>query len=198
MFFGGKGNPMVPFSSRPGDAGQTQLAGVPVEKDSPLLEVLGSLDELVAHLGLARSLGLSTALDTLVSRLQEELFQLGAELAAAAGVPKPAFITPEQVLALQSQIDQWEAGLPPVQNFLLPAGAPAACQLHVARAVCRRAERRLTSLVRQSPPGAISSLVQVYLNRLSNLLFVLARAANHEAGYKETTWKNLPPSASTM
>ncbi|HPP53175.1 MAG TPA: cob(I)yrinic acid a,c-diamide adenosyltransferase [Thermoguttaceae bacterium] len=190
---------MLPLSPRPGDAGQTQLGGdVRVWKDSPVLEVLGTLDELTAHLGLARSLGLPATMDRLAGRLQEELFQIGAELAVSAATPKPPSITAEHLLALEGQIAQWEAGLPPVQNFILPAGTPAACQLHVARAVCRRAERRLTSLVRQSPPGAVSPLVQAYLNRLAGLLFVLARAVNLQAGCKESTWGNPLPSASTM
>ncbi|MCS7305834.1 MAG: cob(I)yrinic acid a,c-diamide adenosyltransferase [Thermoguttaceae bacterium] len=161
-------------------------------KDCLLLEVLGTLDELNAHLGLVRSLGLAEAMERLLARIQEELLQLGAELAGRISGTHPAPIRLEQVAALHQEVEHWETNLPKIQNFIIPAGSPVACQLHVCRAVCRRAERRLVSLLRQWPPGAVSPLLQEYLNQLGKLLFVLARSANQQAGIQETTWKSPP------
>jgi len=199
----------------PGDRGQTSL-GVQSEvwKDALLLEVLGTLDEVNSHLGLARSLGVPEPIHGLLRRIQGELFQIGAELAAGPTEPKspspisrsePAETEPlrksvgqvvplsaRQVEMLGAEIAEWGARVPKVQKFILPAGHPAACQLHVARAVCRRAERRLTRLVRHSAPGTVSPWIQAYLNRLSDLLFILARSVNQQAGQQETAWE--PPS----
>ena len=207
---------MVGWTPEPGDRGQTSIgAQSEVWKDAVLLEVLGTLDELNAHLGLARSVGVPEPIDGLLRPIQGELFQIGAELAAGPDVPKapspspqpqavetellqqsgakPVRLSRRQVEALAAEMAQWEAGLQKVQKFILPSGQPAACQLHVARAVCRRTERRLTSLVRQSTPGTVSPWIQAYLNRLGDLLFVLARSVNHQAGHPETLWENPPP-----
>jgi len=189
---------MTSLSSRPGDSGQTSLRGeVRVWKDSPQVELLGTLDELNAHLGLARSLGLPASLDALLRQIQQQLCELGTELAAAQTSQKLPLLHPEHVQTLETQIAQWESQLPALRDFLLPGGSPAACQLHVARTVCRRAERRLTSLVRQTSPGVISPILQAYLNRLGDLLFVLARTVNLDAGFRESTWKNPFPQDST-
>ena len=207
---------MVGWTPGPGDRGQTSIGTQSeVWKDAVLLEVLGTLDELNAHLGLARSLGVPEPIDGLLRRIQGELFQIGAELAAGPAEPKshspspqpepaeteplrqsgakPVRLSRRQVEALAAEMAQWEAGLPKIRMFIIPAGQPAACQLHVARAVCRRAERRLTSLVRQCAPGTVSPLVQAYLNRLGDLLFILARSVNHQTGRQETLWENPPP-----
>lgn len=179
---------------RPGNGGQTYLPGQGlVWKDSLLLEVLGTLDELNCHLGLARALGLPGSMDQLLERIQGELFQLGGQLSSRFGESGSASISSQHLQALETEIQQWGRGLPRIQNFILPAGSPAGCQLYLARAVCRRAERGLTSLVRQTPSGSVPPLVQAYLNRLGTLLFVLGRAANHLAGIQETIWKKTPP-----
>jgi len=207
---------MMGWVPGPGDRGQTSIgAQTEVWKDALILEVLGTLDELNSHLGLARSLGVSEPIDGLLSRIQGELFQIGAELAAGPAEPPPQLPTPRtqpaeteplrksvgqvvplsarQVEMLGAEIAEWGGRVPKVQKFILPAGHSAACQLHVARAVCRRAERRLTSLVRHSAPGTVSPWIQAYLNRLSDLLFILARSVNQQAGHQETVWENPPP-----
>lgn len=174
--------------TKTGDDGSTGVFGGPrVAKDDPRIEAYGTVDELNAALGLARSAALPADLDALVDRMQHELFDLGAELAT----PDPAkfnlrILGPTQITALESAIDEFEAQLPKLQQFILPGGSPAAAQLHAARTICRRAERRIVSLAGLEP---IASELIVYLNRLSDLLFVLARVANARAGRGDVAWK---------
>ena len=185
--------------TRTGDSGTTALfGGDRVPKTNPRIAAYGTVDEANSHLGLARAHLSSVehddahddahagALDATLGRLQEELFVLGADLATPLGArPVVPRITEEQVAHLERDIDAFEAHLPPLTHFILPGGAPAGAALHVARTVCRRAER-LT--VAAHTEEAVNEQAAVYLNRLSDLLFVLARAANRQAHVREDTW----------
>jgi len=176
--------------TKTGDHGDTGLFGGPrVRKDAPRIEAYGAIDELNSVLGMARSQGTTGPLDALLQRIQNELFALGAQLAT----PDPAahhtaFVGPAQITALEQAIDTFEASLPPLTQFILPGGVPVAATLHLARTVCRRAERRLVSLMHQSSEP-ISDALLIYLNRLSDLLFVLARATNFAAGSSDVAWE---------
>lgn len=175
--------------TKTGDDGETGLFGGPrVRKDAHRIEAYGTVDELNATLGRARSEPLPPPLDTILARVQGELFDLGAELAT----PDPERfnlhrIQEPHIARLESAIDQLEGGLPPLQNFILPGGTRAAAELHVARTLCRRAERRLVTLASQEQ---ISAALIVYLNRLSDLLFVMARFANRAAGQADVAWQS--------
>ncbi|MCH8959897.1 MAG: cob(I)yrinic acid a,c-diamide adenosyltransferase [Bacteroidetes bacterium] len=182
--------------TRTGDTGTTALfGGDRVGKNHPRIEAYGTVDETNAYLGLARSLlqdqpG-AVRLEPLLARLQNDLFVLGADLATPsetrAVVPR---IDQGHVGQLEQAIDAFEADLPPLKHFILPGGTPVAGVLHVARTVCSRAER-LT--VAASAEEAISLEAAIYLNRLSDLLFVLARWVNRQAGIEEAAWKpNMP------
>jgi cob(I)alamin adenosyltransferase len=176
--------------TKTGDRGETGLFGGPrVNKDAPRIEAYGTVDELNSVLGIVRAQKLDGEIDALVKRIQNELFALGAQLAtpdpAAHGT---AMIGAAEIAALEAAIDRYEATLDPLKQFILPGGAPAAAYLHFARTVCRRAERRLVTLVGQSTEPMSGDLV-VYLNRLSDLLFVLARAVNRAAGVGDVPWE---------
>jgi cob(I)alamin adenosyltransferase len=179
--------------TRTGDLGETGLFGGPrLGKDSPRIEAVGTVDELCAVLGLVWAEPLATEVVELLARVQAELFEVGAELATVDPVAKRTrTIGPQHVQALESEIDRWEQTLQPLRNFILPAGVRAAALLHLARAVCRRAERRLVRLVRSSQEP-ISLVLLSYLNRLGDLLFVLARVANQQAGMTDTPWQRPP------
>lgn len=174
--------------TRTGDKGETALCGAErVRKDSPRMEVCGTLDELNAVFGvvLARdsgSDGIDKNIVAVIERIQAELFDLGAEVAsrdpAGLGI-KP--VGDEHIAALETDIDRFTAGLAELAEFIMPGGTMAAAQLHVARTVCRRAERRLVTLM-EEPDEDVSPLLLAYLNRLGDLLFVLARAANAAKG----------------
>lgn len=174
--------------TKTGDDGETGLFGGPrVRKDHPRIESYGTVDELNALLGLVRCGPLPRDIDELLARIQNELFDLGAELAS----PEPARmgtakLGPQQVAALELAIDRYEADLPPLKQFILPGGTTTAAELHLARTVCRRAERRLTALMALE---GVSHELLVYLNRLGDLLFVLARTVNQAAGVGDTPWE---------
>jgi cob(I)alamin adenosyltransferase len=176
--------------TRTGDLGETALfAGPRVGKDMPRIEVCGTIDELSAALAVARAEPLDAEADRLLDRVQHELFAVGAELAT----PEPAargvqWIGPEHVKALEAEIDRRQGGLPPLDEFVLPGGTRAAALLHLARAVCRRAERRLVTLIRRNEEP-ISLVLMAYLNRLSDLLFVLARCENARTGRPDVVWQ---------
>lgn len=179
--------------TKSGDAGQTGLlAGERVTKDHPRVEAYGTVDELNATLGLARALGLSQELDAVLERIQNELFHLGSQLAAnnATLLPIP-LITDQHVATLEGDIDHFEQALPPLRAFILPAGAQAAAGLHLARTVCRRAERRVVTLA-ALPGQQVSEIVIRYLNRLGDFLFVAARAANAHTGLGDVLWNRAP------
>ena len=178
--------------TRTGDGGETSLfGGTRVGKDSPRVAAYGDVDELNALIGVARlaagdSDGTAEIGAELV-HLQRDLLAMGALLADPSGTVgeriSKAKITDADVTRLEQIIDRFEAELPPLASFILPGGASCGATLHVARAVCRRAERSMVAL-----EPAVDPLLLKYINRLSDLLFVLARAANHRAGVPETTW----------
>jgi cob(I)alamin adenosyltransferase len=179
--------------TRTGDEGETGLFGGPrISKDAVRLEAYGTVDELNSFLGLARAEGLPEEVDRVLARLQAELFEVGAELAT---LDPPAHgtrtIGPKQVEAMELEIDAFQATLPPLAHFILPAGTPSAAALHVARAVCRRAERHVVTM-RQLEPET-SSISVIFLNRLGDLLFVVARRANQLAGLPDAPWHARKP-----
>jgi cob(I)alamin adenosyltransferase len=169
--------------TRTGDRGETDLLGGPrVPKDTARLEVCGDLDELDAWLGLARCEPLPAGAAALLEQIERRMVAVRAELATAPpALPGAAAVGSRDVAAIEQAIDRYEAKLDPLEAFILPGGSRAAAILHLARAVCRRAERRLVSLLR-GEPAAVSPPLLAYVNRLSDLLFVLARAANAQAG----------------
>lgn len=176
--------------TRTGDLGETALFGGPrVGKDMIRIEACGEIDELNCALGVVRAESLPEAIDRLLSRLQNELFEVGAELATPDPVKHGTrTIDQQHVEKLESEIDALSATIPELAAFILPAGVRAAAELHLARAICRRAERRLVALVRHSD-DEISRALLAYLNRLSDLLFVLARVMNVQAGGQDTEWQ---------
>ena len=176
--------------TKTGDAGETGLFGGPrVRKDDVRIEAYGTVDELNAALGLARCEALAAAIDACLVRVQSELFSVGAELAT----PDPeahgtALVGDTHIEALERAIDDLETHLPPLRQFILPGGSRASATLHLARAICRRAERRVVTLAHE--PGAnVSERIIRYLNRLGDYLFVAARAAGRDAGGQELTWQ---------
>ncbi len=182
--------------TKTGDAGETGLfGGGRVSKADERVDAYGELDELNATLGLARSFGLPQDLDALMQRLQDQLFTVGAVLAtpaeskAAAHIP---VLKPEWVEAMEQAIDAAETELSPMTHFILPGGSQAAAALHLARTVCRRAERRVVPLLAS---GKAPTAVVVFLNRLSDLLFTLARLTNHRAGLQDVKWMPEKPAA---
>jgi cob(I)alamin adenosyltransferase len=170
--------------TRTGDNGTTGLiGGKRVSKDSPSIEACGSLDELNALLGIVRSHALPDGIDGILQRIQDRLFTIGAELATPEGVePRKKGLGDEEVRILESQIDEFENKLPPLRQFILPGGMGAAAELHLARAVARRAERHCVSLSRLDK---INPQILRYLNRLSDLCFVLARYVNQQRSAPE-------------
>jgi cob(I)alamin adenosyltransferase len=176
--------------TRAGDAGSTRLAsGRPVPKSHARVEAYGAVDETNAVVGMARlSTAGSATLDPILARVQNELFDLGADLATPASereAETPALrIVASQVARLEREIDELNGRLGPLTSFVLPGGSPAAAALHLARTVCRRAERRCVALAAAEPVGPEA---MKYLNRLSDLLFVAARFANDE-GRGDVLW----------
>ncbi|MCW5935871.1 MAG: cob(I)yrinic acid a,c-diamide adenosyltransferase [Fimbriimonadaceae bacterium] len=174
--------------TRTGDKGETGLiGGARVGKDDVVIEALGDLDELNAAIGIVRSLGVSAELDHLLARVQSALFDCGAEVAAEPGsrFARPA---PVQGLtaSLEGSIDSQENALAPLRNFLLPGGAGPAAHLHLARAVCRRAERHLVALNRHRP---VRPELIAFVNRLSDWMFLAARTENARLGTQESVWR---------
>jgi cob(I)alamin adenosyltransferase len=175
--------------TKTGDTGETSLFdNTRVSKADARVDAYGEVDELNACLGVARGAGVDEELGALIESLQKDLFALGARLAdpsarIAARVEK-AVIGSDAVERLELTIDRLEATLPPLRRFILPGGSPAGAALHLARTICRRAERRVIGL----GSGAVDPILLVYMNRLSDLLFVMARVVNHRAGVAETEW----------
>lgn len=177
--------------TKTGDGGETGLfGGDRVSKDHPRVATYGDVDELNAAIGLARSLDPSDFEDVLLQAIQRDLFAIGAVLAT----PDPARLIKalggvgledHAVTELEAAIDRLEAELPPLKNFILPGGCPKGAALHLARTVCRRAERGVVGLGRATQ---VSPVIGRYLNRLSDLLFVLARMANKGAGAGDLLW----------
>ena len=176
--------------TRTGDKGDTGLfGGGRVSKTHPRVEAYGDVDELNAALGLARSIELMPRVDEIIVPLQRDLFAIGALLATPDRDKmkkqlEKARIDEQRIKELEHAIDDGDKELEPLKAFIVPGGTPKAAALHVARTVCRRAERRVISLGSDEVPA----IVVVYLNRLSDLLFTLARVANKRAGAGEVTW----------
>jgi len=174
--------------TRTGDTGETSLfGGTRVGKDNPRVHAYGEVDELNAHLGLARANAADSEIDAELVRVQRDLFALGAQLADPGGTVgdrlTKARLGDDDTARLEQLIDRLEAGLPPLRNFILAGGTPCGAALHVARAVCRRAERVMVAL-----EPAVDPMLLRYINRLSDLLFVLARTANLRGGTTEAIW----------
>jgi cob(I)alamin adenosyltransferase len=177
--------------TRTGDDGTTALGGGQrVAKDSPRIEAYGTADELSSAIGAALARGLHPRLAEVLTRIQNDLFNLGSDLCILeedkAARPVPV-IEERHVEALERLMDDLSAELAPLANFILPGGSPGAAQLHVARTVCRRAERRTIALARLEPVGPY---VLKYLNRLSDALFVMARYENAKRAVPDLLWNS--------
>jgi cob(I)alamin adenosyltransferase len=173
--------------TRGGDAGETSLGdGSRVSKLDRRIEAFGAVDELNATLGVVVAGELPAELRAVLARVQNELFDLGADLSVPGGVEGRLRVEPSMVDRLEHDCDRFNAELPKLRSFVLPGGTEAAARLHVGRTICRRAER---DVLRAAEEHELGPLVAVYLNRLSDLLFVLARAANALAGQDEPLWK---------
>ena len=186
--FEGPYNRAVKIYTRTGDGGETSyFDGTRVRKDDARLDTYGDIDELNAWLGLVRASAIDADLDAALTRIQQDLFALGAQLADPGGKLSTrvlkAIVSDADVVRLESSIDGYERELAPLKKFILAGGTPGGAALHVARTVCRRAERRMVAL-----EPAVDGVLLRYVNRLSDLLFVLARVVNHRGGVRETEW----------
>jgi len=179
----------VRIYTRTGDKGETGLiGGIRVPKNSPRIEAYGSIDELNSLLGLVRSLSNIEEMKNLIKDIQKDLFTISAELAAPKGaeglkIPK---IRKEDIDRLEKEIDELDKDLEPLTRFIIPSGSPLASYLHLARSVCRRAERNLVTLAQKE---GVRDEILAYMNRLSDLLFMMARWVNKKEGYSEEVWE---------
>jgi len=177
------GNRLSKIYTRTGDAGTTGLGdGSRVAKDSPRIHALGDVDELNSSIGLLLCEDLPAATREQLLRIQHDLFDLGGELC----IPGFKNISEAQVKSLEVLLDQYNANLPPLANFILPGGSRAASHAHLSRTICRRAERSVIAL---GTIETVSDLVRQYLNRLSDLLFVLGRVLNRHGGGTDVLWQ---------
>jgi cob(I)alamin adenosyltransferase len=180
----------VKIYTRTGDTGETALfGGGRVSKDHPRTSAYGDVDELNSAIGVVRATA-PALFDELLDGIQRDLFAIGGRLATpepekVAKAMAKAVLPPERVETFERTMDEAEGELPPLRAFVLPGGTPKAAALHLARTVCRRAERGVVRLAREE---GVPAEILVYLNRLSDLLFTLARLANHRAGVGDTTW----------
>jgi cob(I)alamin adenosyltransferase len=175
--------------TKTGDRGDTSLfGGQRVPKDALRIEAYGTVDELNTVLGIIRSDNADPEIDAILGEIQEQLFELGADLATPRSTEKKVVkrIDQRDVDELEKVIDALDPQLKPLRSFVLPGGSPVSARVHFARTVCRRAERIIVRLSRNEDIGG---MITVYLNRLSDLLFVLARYVNRKAGLAETKWK---------
>jgi cob(I)alamin adenosyltransferase len=178
----------VKLYTRTGDAGETSLGdGARVSKADLRVDAYGEVDELGAWLGVVRAFRLDADLDEALARIQRDLFALGSRLAdpsgRIAGRAAKTALSDEDVARLEGLIDRFDAEVPPLRRFIAAGGAPPGASLHLARTVCRRAERRVVGL-----GSAVAPELVRYLNRLSDLLFVMARAVNRRSGCPEEEW----------
>ncbi len=178
------GNRLSKIATRTGDDGTTGLGdGSRTDKDSLRIQAMGDVDELNSHLGVLLCEELPHGLAAELHVIQHDLFDLGGEIC----IPGYQLITDQQVANLDALLEKYNAELPPLQEFILPGGSRAAAQAHVCRTVCRRAERMLVSL---GKTGQIHPQPRQYLNRLSDLMFVLARVLNRFSGDGDVLWKH--------
>ena len=177
------GHRLSKIYTRTGDGGTTGLGdGQRVAKDSPRIEALGTVDELNSHIGAILAQPVPEAVKRCLTEVQHDLFDLGGELC----IPGHHLIEARHTEALETWLDQFNAELPALKEFILPGGGVAASACHIARAVCRRAERRLTPLVREEE---VNAALSSYLNRLSDLLFVIARTLSRAETGQEVLWQ---------
>jgi cob(I)alamin adenosyltransferase len=177
------GNRLSRIYTRTGDSGTTGLGdGSRVSKDNARIEAIGAVDELNSAIGVVLTEPVPDPVNTLLTRVQHELFDLGGELS----IPGYVAIGEQHVSALETSLDEFNADLPALKEFILPGGARSAALTHVARATCRRAERRVVTLAQAEQ---LSPLPQRYLNRLSDLLFVLCRVLNRSNGRTDVYWQ---------
>lgn len=177
------GHRLSKIYTRTGDDGTTGLGdGARTDKDNPRVEAFGAVDELNSALGLLATHTLPEAMQREITGIQHNLFDIGAELC----IPGHSVMVDKQVEHLEHYLDALNANLDPLKEFILPGGAPAAAVCHLARTVCRRAERRVVTLAREEPVNAAGLR---YLNRLSDLLFVMARSLNRAAGVGDVLWQ---------
>ena len=177
------GNRLSKIVTRTGDDGTTGMAdGKRVPKDDTRIEAIGEVDELNSQIGVLLAKELPQDIRACFTQVQHELFNLGGELS----LPGHTGITEAQVLRLEQQVGTWNQDLPPLKEFILPGGCRAAARCHVARTVCRRAERRVVTLGKAE---AVSPQLLQYLNRLSDLLFVACRLINRAAGQSDVLWQ---------
>jgi cob(I)alamin adenosyltransferase len=170
-----------------GDAGKTSLGdGSRVSKLDRRIEAYGTVDELNSSLGLVLAADCPEGVRDVLVRVQNELFDLGADLSVPLEVEGRLRVTDEQVAALERECDRFNAHLPELKSFVLPGGGEVAARLHVARAICRRAEREAVAAAQEHE---LSPSALVYLNRLSDLLFILARFVNVDDGHEEPLWR---------
>jgi cob(I)alamin adenosyltransferase len=175
-------NRLTKITTRTGDAGTTGLAdGSRVSKDSPRIAALGDVDELNSLLGVILAEELPAEARELILGIQHDLFDLGGELA----VPGASFLKDTQLARIDAAVDRYNGELSPLKEFILPGGTRAAALAHLARTVCRRAERAVVALAHSEP---VSDLARKYLNRLSDLLFVLGRWLNKSSGCGDVLW----------
>ncbi len=175
--------------TKTGDAGTTALlGGTRVGKNHLRLEAYGSLDELNSWIGLLRDFTVNSSRREPLKKIQDMIFTLGSHLATAPGknIRHLPSYTPQDVIALEQEIDKMEEGLAPLQNFILPGGHVEVSQCHIARCVCRRAERLVVALHEHEP---LDEIILAFLNRLSDYLFALARRMSHELGATEVPWQ---------
>lgn len=178
------GNRLSKIYTRTGDDGTTGLGdGSRVDKDDPRVEAIGAVDELNSAIGVLLTHGLPDTVHSSLTGIQHRLFDIGGEFS----IPGTTCITTEQVEQLEQTLDELNADLPALKEFILPGGTGAAAACHMARVVCRRAERRTYSLGKQATINPVSLK---YLNRLSDLLFVMARHLNKQAGEPDVFWKH--------
>jgi cob(I)alamin adenosyltransferase len=177
------GHRLSKITTRTGDAGETGLAdGSRVPKDSPRIAALGEIDELNSVIGVLLAEAIPAEVRELLEGVQHDLFDLGGETA----IPGQALMVEAQVGRLERSLEDFNRDLPPLKEFILPGGTRAAALAHLARTTCRRAERTLVALARSEP---VSTVARVYLNRLSDLLFVLGRVLNRAGGGSDALWK---------
>ena len=170
--------------TRTGDDGTTSLGnGARIAKDSPRIRAIGDVDELNSVVGLVLAHDVGDSIRQYLTEIQHDLFNLGAELS----VPERVVVTKSDVQRLERILDKLNEDLPPLKEFVLPGGGASAATCHLARAVCRRSERSVVALARSEN---VNSLSLIYLNRLSDLLFVVCRVLARDSGYSETLWRS--------
>jgi len=178
------GHRLSRITTRTGDAGETGLGnGVRVPKDSARVRALGDIDELNSALGMVLAETVPAEVRETLERIQQDLFDLGGEMS----IPGHAMVGAAHVARLEERLAAWNAGLPPLKQFILPGGSRAAAAAHLARTICRRAERSVVALGHTEPVGEHA---RQYLNRLSDLLFVIGRVLNRATGGGDVLWKH--------